>query len=306
MREKPVAIIVIHYNSWADTVEALESIFRLQYPDFWVLVIDNSGKNDGEKILSWSRGDFSPWITPTHPLRRLIFPPIKKPCHFELYHAGERISLSRRILIKSARNLGFAGAANLGLRSLWDTPIRYFWILNNDLLVTPDCLSKLVDFVEKEKLGLAGTALYEFEDPTKVQSLGGRINRIFGSSKDLKRPEELPEKLDYIVGASLFITRETLEKIGFLAEDYFLYYEDTDYSFRARAAGIKIGVCKEAAVYHKGNKSRKPIKVKSIVHRNRILFYRRHINRYQNLGLLPSFLAYYGTRFLEKILSLGR
>jgi GT2 family glycosyltransferase len=75
-----VYIIIINYNSWADTIECLESVLRNNYPNYQVIVIDNNSPNNSmEYLKAWAEGKLDVWVKPNHPLRYLSFPPVKKP-----------------------------------------------------------------------------------------------------------------------------------------------------------------------------------------------------------------------------------
>jgi GT2 family glycosyltransferase len=94
-----------------------------------------------------------------------------------------------------------------------------------------------------------------YDNPNEIQAYGGTINKFFGTSKHILNKKEIEKKLDYVVGASFLIDRKVIDKIGLLPEEYFLYYEETDYCFNARNNGFKLGIDINSKVYHKEGSS---------------------------------------------------
>jgi glycosyltransferase involved in cell wall biosynthesis len=91
-QERPkVAIVILNWNGWKDTIECLESVFRNTYPNYQVIVVDN-GSTDGsiEKIKAWADGKQEVLTPePTHPLYHLSHPPVKKPIPYIYYTREE-------------------------------------------------------------------------------------------------------------------------------------------------------------------------------------------------------------------------
>jgi GT2 family glycosyltransferase len=99
-------------------------------------------------------------------------------------------------------------------------------------------------------LGITGSSLLDYNYPHKTQSLGGYIHKLLGSGKNIVNIDEI-DKIEYIVGASFLIKKIVFNKIGLLPEEYFLYYEDSDYCFNARDVGFRVGTAVDSIVYHK-------------------------------------------------------
>ena len=166
--------------------------------------------------------------------------------------------------------------------------MSYVWILNNDTVVQSDSLKFMLHkFLENNNYGVVGSRLVELENKSNVQGVGGIINPWLCTTKeigsDLKindaiNEKEFEEKIDYVIGASLLISRDCLENVGLLCEDYFLYYEEIDYCNRARENNFSIGIASQSIVFHahgaSTNKGKSQIADYCSV-RNRILITRK-------------------------------
>ncbi len=183
----------------------------------------------------------------------------------ELLREGQTLPSSPLLLLALAGNPGFSGGNNAALSlAMQDAGCKAFWLLNNDTVPHPDALDALCSrLAEDPGLGLAGSSVYWFDRPDMLQcAAGGSFNRWLGTTRQLAggltAPRELPcravveGQLAYVSGASLLVHCSVLETVGLLSEDYFLYYEDVDFSLRARAAGFGLGWAVDSRVLHKG------------------------------------------------------
>ena len=258
-RRPGVVAIILNYRNWPDTLRCLESVYRLDYPRLRVIVVENGSDDDSlDRIRAWAAGEQPAPDVAAHPLRAHLDPPVPKPLSVAVVPAGAAEAPDdgrdlRRLLtiVRSDENRGFSGGNNLGIRlaaarANWG----YLWLLNNDTVVPPDALDALVRTAEGDPgLGLVGSRLLDMTPPHAVQALGGRIQPLTGASRHLRDERELPT-LNYIVGASMLISRACLERVSPLDEDFFLYAEDSDYSLRVRRKGLRIGVALDSRVYH--------------------------------------------------------
>ena len=209
MNAPAVTIVLLNWNGWRDTDACLVSLAGLEYPNYEIIVVDNASTDGSEAEL------------------KKRYPNLT--------------------LLQSGTNLGFAGGNNVGLRYALAHGAQYVWLLNNDTLVEPDALGKLVAKFQREPdLGLCGSTLvYESQRDT-VQALGGaRYNRWLGTVQHIGQHERWPQAVDevrveqrlsYLIGASTLVSKAFLERVGLLQEDYFLYFEELDWAVRARGA----------------------------------------------------------------------
>jgi GT2 family glycosyltransferase len=300
-----VAIVLLNWNGWKNTVECLESVFRLNYPAFRVIVCDNASTDGSlDRIRDWADGKIlAP--CPSAELARLVVLPLPKPVRYVIVQAsGDSAAVSSAVqleLIPTGGNLGFAGGNNVGIRYALSRPdCQYLWLLNNDTVVEPDALSALIRTVQADpEIGLCGSILRDYSRPASVLTLGGRrYGRWSGRTWPIlpgspTGQDGIPVFLDYVEGASLLVTREFLETVGLMAEDYFLYFEEMDWVMRARAR-FRLGFSPQSIVYHKEGESigsHKNRNLRSAMTdyyqaRNRLIFTRRYLP-----WLLPSIFA---------------
>ncbi len=257
-----VNILILNYNGWKDTINCLESIFRNSYKNYIVTVIDNgSADNSMDHIGSWAEGKIIPGAEKDFPLNDLFYPPVKKPVSYEFFNTSEinqiqkRKKIPRLTLIQTGANLGFAGGINHGIQLALKENSDYVWLLNNDTLITKDSLNELVRVSnESGNSKITGSVLYYANDPSKVQAWGGgRINFFSGTTRHLTAPGNV----DYLTGASLLIPAGILTSVGCLDEGFFLYWEDADFSMRAKKSGWGLEVAEKSILYHKHNTAAK-------------------------------------------------
>lgn len=260
------AIVILNWNGWKDTLLCLESVFQLKGERFSVIVCDN-GSTDGslEKIEEWAQGKLA--ITGAELKASPI--PLKigqKPMSYKRLDRTEsengELTSVPLILIETGGNLGFAGGSNFGIRyALRDPQVSHVWLLNNDTVVHPDALSALIDRqAAGDAPGMVGSTLYYFAEPDVIQAQGGAHwdPEVFNArhiNVGARRGSELSQsavesQMDYVVGASMLVSREFLEQIGLMEESYFLYFEELDWAIRARGR-FKFGYAPMSGVFHK-------------------------------------------------------
>lgn len=294
-----VYVILLNWNGWRDTIECLESVLRLDYPDYKVIVCDNASSDGSmEHIRGWARGDLA--AESRNPaLASLVTPPIPKPVRFIEVHPGQGPDhrgdqAAPLVLIQTGANLGFAGGNNVGLRyALAQGDCDFAWILNNDTVVRPDALSQLVQRMqERPDTGICGSTLLYYHDPSRVQAWGGSVyNKWFArvghigkltSATQLPEAQDVEREMAYVVGASMLVRRSFLEQIGLMDEQYFLYFEDLDWATKGQGF-FPLGYCPRSIVYHKEGTSigsyrvtaHQSVLAEFYATRNRILFTRK-------------------------------
>lgn len=224
-----IYIVVLNWNGWQDTLECLESLLKLTYQNYRVIVVDN-GSVDGseEKIKTWARNKYP----------ALIF-------------------------IETGKNLGYAAGNNVGLRyAMSRDDFEYAWLLNNDTTVAPDALTHLVRRMkEQPDAGMCGSTILYYHDRNRIWAQGATYNKWYAEGRHLNfnktfnpnrmaQYQKLERKMDYIVGASILVSRSFLNDIGLMCEDYFLFFEELDWAMRARGR-YRLVLAPESIVYHK-------------------------------------------------------
>lgn len=169
-------------------------------------------------------------------------------------------------LVASPRNGGFAFGNNIGIGHAWaDGRSDYVYLLNPDAQVRPGAVAALVRFLEEHPgAGIAGSAIENsdgsdwpiaFRFPSLLSELNdglelGLISRLLRNRTVARTMSGVTERVDWVSGASMMIRASVLETIGGMDENFFLYFEETDFCWRAMRAGFTTWYVPEARVMH--------------------------------------------------------
>lgn len=250
-----IFILVLNWNGYKDTIECVESLQRLAYPNYEIVLIDN-GSTDGSQNILKDR-------------------------------------FKELTLIENEENLGFADGNNVGIKHALRHNADYIFLLNNDATIAPDALSYLVDFAEENtEIGLVGPKILFYNDPDKIWFAGGIVDLMTGvthrgyGQRDDGKFDELAE-VDYITGCALLIKSEVIRKIGLMSSEYYLLFEESDWCLRAKEAGYQLYYVPQARVLHKcsasfgGSRSLGIERAPSWIYyysRNNFLLIKRHLH----------------------------
>jgi GT2 family glycosyltransferase len=173
--------------------------------------------------------------------------------------------------IQSGANLGFAGGNNVGIRDALRRGYKYILLMNNDLILPKDIVKKLVDFMEDNPdAGLASPKMYfakgyEFHKNRYKKSELGNVfwyaggildkDNVYSTHRGVDEVDnsqyDKTEETDFANGACVIIRRDVFKKIGLLDAGFFLYWEDADFSVRAKRAGFKVIYYPKTCMWHK-------------------------------------------------------
>jgi GT2 family glycosyltransferase len=240
-----IGISIVNYNNWEDTLECVQSILDSKEQLDTILIIDNKSTND-------SLFELKKWIL-TQPGGVLI------KGENELNHANK----ARLQLVPALFNRGYAGANNIAMRYFFTVMnVDAVWILNNDTVLDKGCIGTLTAYLQNtNKAGLVGMKLVRYEDPTRLQATGAIYNKWIGRTIQLNEdahvsaPVRMNQPGDFVIGASVAVTKTFYEKVGGMNEEYFLYGEEIDWAERARRAGFSLATCSSCHVFHKESAS---------------------------------------------------
>lgn len=155
------------------------------------------------------------------------------------------------VVILSPENNGFSAGNNIGIRYAMEHDADYVMLLNNDTEVEPDFVSKMLE-VADEKI-VVTPSIYYFSNKNEIWYADGKISKIKCTVSN--GSDKVSKYCDYASGCCLLMPRTVIEKVGYWAEEYFMYYEDMDYSLRVQNAGFKIFYKNDSIIYHKVGKS---------------------------------------------------
>lgn len=260
-----VYIIILNYLNYNDTLHCLNSIGLLNGRPKRVLLVDNASNNESVEVLEEY---------------------VKSRAYIKLF--------------KSPKNLGYAGGNNIALRyAMKQSDMEYCWILNNDTIVERNSLDMLYDFMKNHSdVGICGSKLIYDWDRSRVQGYGGFYNPILAKATSCIDINKI-NQIDYVIGASAFVSRKFLEDIGVMCEDYFLYCEEIDWAERARGK-YKIACEPKSVVYHKEGAStcgrgncKKKCSILSDYYqlRSRLLFTKKYYKKYLPIVYITMILA---------------
>ena len=221
MKDELVSAVVITRNRRKDLTDCVNSLLKSDYKNIEIIVIDNGSD---EPINNWFKGKF---------------PRVK--------------------LITSTKNLGAAGGRNLGIEYCSGTHILF---MDDDAIAEAKMISSLVRILKKDKLtGIVQPIIYDKFQKKLLDGAGhdislltGRIKAWGAKEKDLGQYNFLREIP--LSGCIWMVKKDVINKIGNYDERYFIPYEDSDFSFRAKKAGFKIYCVPQAIAWHKGRKSK--------------------------------------------------
>jgi len=253
-KAKKVSVIVVNFNGMPHLEACLSSILNQTYQNFEIIFVDN-GSTDGS--LDYAR-------------RR--FPAL--------------------LIIDNKRNLGYSGGINRGLAQASGD---YIAPLNIDTEVDRNWLASMVAFMdESPSVGAVTPKTLLYHDRDKIGTLGLNIHITgLGFARGLgkangKSPNK-PFRVAGVSGCSFLIRRETLEQMGGLNEDIFMYYDDVDLSWMINFMGYEIYCLPQSIVYHKYNLKMSPEKL-FLLEYGRLSLLLRHMKPLTFLICLPAFI----------------
>jgi GT2 family glycosyltransferase len=208
-----VYIVVLNFNDYEDTCRCIRSLEGIEYPRYSIVVVDNaSPDNSGEKLKE------------TFPMHAVII---------------------------TDYNGGYAYGNNIGIQFALSQKADYVFILNNDTIVSRDTVNALLQpFSTIPNLGMT-TCKILYERTNKQYASAGTINSLLYAVLPLSKIDhERETAVSYIAGCAMMVRRAVFEKVGFLNERFFMYFEDVEYSLRVGKIFTLVYTPK-SIVYHK-------------------------------------------------------
>lgn len=217
-----ISIITVNYNGLKDTCELIESLLKHVYLSYEIIVVDNASKVNEAALLQ------------------------EKYPHI--------------ITIRSEENLGFSGGNNLGIRQAKG---KYIFLLNNDTFIEEDTFLYLIKKLESNPQIGAVSPKIKFAFPPRNIQFAGYLplsaitlrNDLIGFGEKDDGQYETPSRTPYCHGAAMMIKKEVIEKVGYMPEIYFLYYEELDWSAQIEKAGYELWYEPRCTVFHKESQS---------------------------------------------------
>lgn len=218
MRNPTVSVIVVNYNGKRFLNNCLTSLKSQTYPVTEVILVDN-GSSDGS--VEFVEEKF-PWVK----------------------------------IVRNKTNLGLTAAYNIGIRK---SRCELITLINNDVVLEKNCIKQLVKTItSSETIGIVGGNIVLYSNPKVVQSFPSRFLpscKLPWTAIPVKPKSKLTHEIETdIVGLCvMMVKRELIEKIGSIKEDYFMYFNEDDFSLKARRAGYRLLLVPTAFVRHYGS-----------------------------------------------------
>ncbi len=209
---KKCGVVVLNYNGKDVLPGLLQSLAKIDHPNFRIFLVDNNSQDDS---IEQARVNYS-----------------------------DKLPME---IILNSENLLFSAGNNVGIKRALEGGEEYIILLNNDTIVPVSMFRELAEFMDKNpKAGIAGPMIHFGEPEGTIWGAGGMVFTWWGlvrhrgiRQKDTGQFSE-PAIVDYVSGAAIMVRREVFEKIGMLNPSFPMYYEDTDFCFRAKKAGYEI------------------------------------------------------------------
>ena len=243
-----VFVIVLNWNGKDDTIECIESLKKVNYPNFQIVVVDNGSTDGSMSVL------------------RAGYPDIT--------------------IIENGRNLGYAEGFNTGLKYGYKNGADYFLIVNNDTVIDSQALLELVKVAEQDaRIGFVSGKVYFYDEPSRLQTVGKNSHPVFIVGSEIGRGETDVGQYDeireccFVDDVFLLVRKQVFEDVGGYDPTFFLMYEETDWCARIRREGFKILYTPRAKIWHKGNRdvsSNRSTTHQFYLARNQIPFVRRN------------------------------
>lgn len=252
MNNKLLYVIILNYNGGEDTIRCIESVRKSNYNRFKILVVDNGSEDASHFLLGKMFTDIE--------------------------------------ILQSGKNLGYAGGNNIGIEYALKRGAEYICLLNNDVVIAQDMLSILVENLQEDDKKVVGPAIL-FWNEERVYSTGAIINFWKGTAKFInfeqsyRDIEKKPISCDYLEGTCLMFSERTLREVGMMPEEYFMYFEETEWCCKAKKKGYDVVCIPLAKLWHKGSASVNKIEGFKAYYenRNRVLFEKRNAPTIQKI-----------------------
>lgn len=268
-KDLKVGVILVNYNGKNYNEECIDSILKSTYKNLEVLVVDNASSDDSVELL-------------------------------------KKRYMNNITVVETGLNLGFSGGNNVGIKLALEKKCDFILLLNNDTVIEEKMIEIMVETSIDNQYCVISPKIYYYDNKEVIWSAGADmiwkkgIPAQRGMNEVDKGQFDIECNVEIATGCCLLIHKKIVEEVGLLPDDYFLYYEDTDYTTQIVRRGYKILYLPSARMYHKVSASTGGEESFNYIYyntRNRLLFNKRF--NYKNK---TSYITYfYATRVIKII-----
>ncbi len=258
------SIILLTWNQCQLTTDCLDSLADLDYPKdrLQIIVCDNGSRDNTPAII------------------RERYPHV--------------------VMIENGDNVGFAAGNNSGVHHALQGSADYIMLLNNDTVVAPDMLTRLIEAAERDpQIGIVTPKIYYFDEPQRIWCAGAAIDWRNGETRRLQAEEidtgqsESNHGVGFASGCAMCVRRSLVDQKGLLDERFFIYYEETEWCVRLLSDGLGCLYVPGSKVWHKISSAMQAGSPRSAYYmtRNRLLFLRKTQHGWRGLVALSRALG---------------
>ncbi|MGB6132945.1 MAG: glycosyltransferase family 2 protein [Acidobacteriaceae bacterium] len=267
-----IGVVTVTYNSDEVLPGFLHSMANQTCSDFLLYVVDNASADGTRSLLSQWQDD-------------------------------------RLRVIANAENLGVAAGNNRGIERALQDGCSLVLLINNDTEFNDRLIDLLAKGLETFKVDMVCPKIMYFDEPQRFWAAGGHFQRFLGYRPAHNAVGQIdrgqcnkPHLISYAPTCCVLLRRDVFDRVGFMDERYFVYYDDVDFMFRAGEAGVKLLYLPDALLLHKvgrltgGEESLFSIRYGT---RNRVYFLRRHLGLLRSLPVLLFYELYYAVALIS-------
>ncbi len=310
-----IYIILLNWNGREDTIDCLDSLKDLTYPNYSVVVVDNASADDSVmKINEWAERN-------NIPMQEYVIDPPLSMVKTSVDDQPLDTSFRSLHLVRSRTNTGFCAGNNIGMRLAEEHGADYLLILNNDTLCEPGLLEPLVGAAESDRgIGLLSSLICYADDRDTIWWGGGNFSkwltpryRSQGDKKELLEGSP-PLETDWTSGCATFMPVRVYRELGGFDERFFIWCDEWDLSLRVRQSGYRTVIVPGSVLYHKVGKALGITSPLTFFYalRNMLIFRRRYMSRPKWILFITFYMPYkfvqalhYSLKYRDKSYWLG-
>ena len=289
MVKKLVSIVIVTRNRKVITLDCLESVLKMNYPNFEVILVDN-GSTDGTAGAVEKQHSRQARTVGGHQLK----------------------------VIEVGKNLGLNGGKNLGQKHAGGD---YILFLDSDTLVDKQLLAELIDLAESDpRIGIVCPKMYYLKPKEVIWYAGAEVNLLTSQTSNIGVNEKDFGQWDQIretqfAPTAYLVTSKVIKKLKGHDEKLFMTYGDTDYGFRAKKAGFKVMFCPWARLWHRIKMRDNTKTIRALGYnlpmrayyfaRNRVIFMKEHAPKFNFVIFMLIFFPLFTFYISYKIIVFG-